>query len=42
MVCEILKPIIEARREALMKQMIEVKFGENAKLTRIQNALKHD
>ena len=40
MVCEILKPIIEARREALMKQMTEVKFGEDAKLTRIQNALK--
>jgi hypothetical protein len=40
MVCEILEPIIVARRQALMKQMTEIKFGEDAKLTRIQNALK--
>ncbi len=40
MVCEIVKLIIEARKEALMKQMSEVKFGEEIKLMRINNALK--
>jgi hypothetical protein len=39
-VCGILKPMIEARREALMKQMTEVKLEKDAKLTRYQNALK--
>ncbi len=32
--------MIEARREALMKQMTEVKLEKDAKLTRYQNALK--
>ncbi len=40
MVCEILKPIIEARREALMQLIKEVKFGEELKLMRIKDALK--
>ena len=40
MVCEILKPIIEARREALMQLIKEVKIGEELKLMRIKDALK--
>jgi phage/plasmid-associated DNA primase len=39
MVCEILKPIIEARREALMQLIKEVKIGEELKLMRIKDAL---